>query len=226
MHHFAHKPPITCDLGAGETQQHLLGKELFRRHFAGKGYWVEVEYPLAERGIQLRADVLTAPRPNARRAFEIQHTPLDVREIERRTCEYLTLGIPVLWIPVLRPDRCAPVAVEDGLAIARYPARPYEHWIHGYGQETVWYFDPAAECLWRGTFSPYVLDVRGSRWYDRDGHERSAGAAPRASKRWRQLTLRGPYALERLEFRTQHRRASGAPGHRYPAGPMIVAQPV
>ena len=44
VHHFAHKPPVTCYYAAGETVAHLKSKLDFHDHFKLSGLEASVEY--------------------------------------------------------------------------------------------------------------------------------------------------------------------------------------
>lgn len=46
-HHFAHKPPVDCAWGRGESHAHREAKTLFRDEFARRGYRTEVEHEIA-----------------------------------------------------------------------------------------------------------------------------------------------------------------------------------
>lgn len=96
IHHFAHKPPVTCAWAAGETQAHLGAKNLLMHHFKALGYQADVEFPI---GTQ-RADVhvLGSLGPNV---FEIQHQPITPSEIAGRTAAYFQAGAAVTWLPLI-----------------------------------------------------------------------------------------------------------------------------
>ncbi len=91
--HFAHKPPTDCSWASGETRAHLEAKLLVAKALAGRGLRAEVEFVVNTLPGDRRADVI-AWSPNGRQiAFELQHTPIDLNEIESRASSYARAGI-------------------------------------------------------------------------------------------------------------------------------------
>ncbi|MTH94783.1 competence protein CoiA, partial [Roseibium sp. RKSG952] len=88
VHHFAHKPPTNCTWAKGETQAHLRAKTELAQSFTGRGIRAEVEFVVETLTGDRRADVM-AWKPNGFQvAFELQHTPISVNEIEARAFSY------------------------------------------------------------------------------------------------------------------------------------------
>lgn len=221
--HFAHKPPTDCSWARGETKAHLDAKKLFRDTLAARGLRAEVEFVVPSLPDDRRADVMIWSPKRERLALELQHTSLGLEDIERRAFSYAHAGIAQTWIPFLRSgiwkDAKRRSGDEDGnYVIERYPARPFERWIHGFHKGGVWFYDPSRKTLWRGLFTGSEIYVEESSWYEEGGEERYAGGFYRFSKRWRKLTLWGPYELNQVKIRIDRRNAWAKAHYRWPAG--------
>lgn len=117
VHHFAHKPPITCEYGKGETERHRECKltiyEGLRRHRRFRD--VEVERSMGT----VRPDVSGFMR-GIPFAIEVQISALTRDQIVYRTSEYAKQGIYVLWLALYQ------AALEEN----RYNPRAWERWVH------------------------------------------------------------------------------------------------
>ena len=93
VHHFAHKPPVTCALGKGETEQHLKAKlEIFDALRTEPNVSeLELEKDLGMSVADVYARISGVPV-----AVEIQRSELSVNDIVARTKNYHRLGIAVL----------------------------------------------------------------------------------------------------------------------------------
>lgn len=220
IHHFAHRPPTSCNFASGETHLHLLAKQTFLEFLRNqRGANAEVEYPLA--GGRLRADVFVVGRNGRPVAIELQHSSITLDEIERRTSAYMNAGVALLWLPLFRPSRLNWEHRAGGLAVARYSPKPFEKWLHGFNFGCIWYFDPENARLWRGKFEKSMIEVPVSEWYEPGGDHVVVGGYEKISKRWRRLELAGPYPLDAIEYRVEPRSASNKGTHRYPAGRVL-----
>jgi competence protein CoiA len=129
-HHFAHKPPVTCLYGSGESEAHRQAKmEIFE---------TLQKSPLA-RKIELERSLGTV-RPdvsglinNVRVAIEVQISSLSLETIHHRTVEYARKGIYLLWVSPWH----------KGLDEERYAPRLWEKWIHGLYFGHVYYWRSA-----------------------------------------------------------------------------------
>jgi competence protein CoiA len=124
-HHFAHKPPITCRYGTGETQIHWNAKRSI--------FEALVDHPLCkkcdvERRLEgVRPDVSLYVREFPV-AIEIQNSTIEIDEIDRRARCYLKLGIHLLWvIPDNMPANC--VDTGDGEKIIHRP-KDWQKYLH------------------------------------------------------------------------------------------------
>lgn len=225
-HHFAHKPPTDCTWAAGETTAHMRAKTALCEALRQRGFRAELEVEIVSTGGDRRADVVVwSKNEQTRVAFEIQHQPLSFDGIEQRTRGYIAAGVPVLWIGLLGA-KAFDTAVPNGrnLVIERYSPRQWEKWAHAYGFKSVWYMDGEGQ-LWRGAFSSRQIEVPYSSWYNSDGTEESAGGYFRTSKRWRTLTLSGPYRIGDLAMRFTERGAWQSKQFALPRGRVVTLDP-
>lgn len=217
--YFAHLPPVTCTWARGETKEHMAAKEDFHKTFAARGLQVEVEHVLDCLPGDRRADVMVWSPNGKRFAIEIQHTSIDLDQIEARTDSYHRADVGVIWVGLLRPgiwDNA--VKTPGGYVIRRYTARPWERWVHGYSYGQIWLYDPDGKTLWKGRLDKHEIRVEESSWYDSDGSENSAGGYTRISKRWKELTLSGPHALDDVKIDPFWRKATSLGRYNFPGG--------
>ena len=125
--HFAHQPPVTCEYGTGESEEHRRCKlsiyEGLTRHPGVTK--CEVERNLGT----VRPDV-SAYIGGVPVAVEVQVSSLSLARIIYRTAEYARKGIYVLWLP-LHSQR---------LNQDLYRLRPWELWLHAayFGRVYYW----------------------------------------------------------------------------------------
>ncbi len=218
-HHFAHKPPVTCPWGTGETQGHLKAKMLLYATFTNRGLGAAVEAEVISNEGDRRADVLVW-WPQGRAAFEVQHQPLSFEAIDRRTRAYMAAGVPVIWLGLISQEHIDAAEITPaGRKIARYPARPWEKWAHTYGMGQLWFVDPVNEVFWRGILRESRIEVPYSSWYVSGGDQESAGGYSKASKRWRELHLEGPYTPDQIWLNLFNRKAYATGQYAIPGGP-------
>lgn len=169
IHHFAHKPPVTCLYGSGESEAHRRAKtEIFEA----------IKKSPQARDIELER-ILGTVRPdvsgfinNARVAIEVQISSLSLETIQYRTTEYAHKGICLLWISPWH----------EGLAEERYAPRLWEKWIHGLYFGHIYYWQSGVT---EYKFDGYMIEVEARHWYDETGDEQSGGGYFRYSKRYR-----------------------------------------
>ncbi|WP_456282323.1 hypothetical protein M1D55_12775 [Cupriavidus sp. JZ107] len=222
IHHFAHKPPVTCSWAKGETAAHMAAKQLFLDHFLSIPRLADVEFPV---GTQ-RADVYALSKTNVPFVLEMQHQPITEQEIARRTAEYFKHGAAVNWLPLIDLSKLdGKKKTATGYEIARYSPKPFEKWLHGFNFKELWFVEPATGHLWQGTFSAVMLEKHSAEWYEPGGYHQSVSGYTYHSKRYRKLTLTGPFTLSQLGIAKQARKAGGIGTHVYPGGHRIVFTP-
>lgn len=224
--HFAHKPNANCDWARGETRAHLEAKQLLHDALAARGLRVEVERVVPSQTGDRRADVFFLSPTGIEVAIELQHTNIVIEEIERRAFSYAGAGIAQAWVPFLQPTvwvdaiACGPTTDGDWF-IERYPARSFERWIHGLNHGSIWFYDPGRKMLWCGRFARHEIIRDGGTWYSAEGEEMHGGGYSYWSKRWRELTLWGPHALDAVRVKYVRRRAFRKGNYNWPAGRVV-----
>jgi competence protein CoiA len=198
--HFAHKPPVDCAWGTGETIHHLEAKKLICDAFIARGLRAELEYVVPELMGDRRADVMVWSPEGSQVAIELQHSSIPIGEIEARAASYARAGIAQVWIPFLPKKLSIKTDPNGRCLISRYSVRDFERWIHAFCAGRMWMYDPSAKKFWRGHFAEHTLYVEAKSWYDEDGQEQSVGGYAYASVRFRDLTIIGPYGVDDLRL--------------------------
>ena len=220
--HFAHKPPRICTWASGETHAHMSAKRILRDAFVVRGLTAVLEAPVLSTGGDRRADVLVTSLDGSRSvAIEVQHQPLDYASISTRTAAYMAAGVPVIWVALLNDEIWAK-AEPSGLqmVVERFSVRPWQRWAHAYGMAELWFLDVPTAKLWKGRLTGSLIHVEYSTWHDSYGNEESAGGYDRFSKKWKTLTLSGPYDPAQVLLDTSYRKHWSNKQFSIPAGQM------
>ena len=190
IHHFAHKPPVTCSYGLGETEEHRRCKtEIFEALVRSPNVTkAALERPLGE----VRPDV-SACINGVYVAIEVQLSTLSLETMVRRTMEYKKKKIYLLWL----------AQWTDALEEERYSPRPWELWVHAAYYGRVYYWREGT------TITPIHFDhhyrhVEQKDWHDESGDEQSSGGFFKKSKRYR-TPKKGPDVDLLLDFRKEER---------------------
>lgn len=170
-HHFAHKPPITCNYGKGESEAHRKAKQSIYDALQNLQGVTHVEL---EQDWGLVVSDVYAEIQGQRVAFEVQISNLAIREILERTNAYASLGIAVMWLPLFNPK----------LNSARYTPVAWEKWLHAtcFGRVYYWLEGLSVIPVW---FADYEIEIESSSWCNEYGEEQYGGGYMRRSKRWR-----------------------------------------
>lgn len=221
VHHFAHRPPHRCEWAKGETIQHMQAKDFFYRELISRGLHVELEYLLSLRDGTRRADLFVQSPRGRRVVIELQHTTLNLDDLESRANDYASMGIAQIWIPFLSNGilSTAERQLDGTLVIQKYTAKPFVRWINGFNfGKGMWMYHAGSNHLWEASLRPHQLWVERSGYFDETGEEKSSGGYYRESKRWKTLTLRGPHNIGDLRIATSHRPAETLSMYNWPEG--------
>lgn len=170
--HFAHRPPVTCQYGSGETERHRECKTAIYEALAKCENVTKLEL---ERHLkEVRPDV-SCYIGDVPVAIEVQISALSYEAILRRTEHYARKKIYVLWIAQWSPE------LDNA---ERYSPRVWEKWCHAAYFGRVYYWTTGSLVV-PYHFDPCLLDVPLSEWHDENGDEVSAGGYTRYSKRYR-----------------------------------------
>lgn len=220
IEHFAHKPPTDCSWAAGETRAHLECKALVYASVISRGLAAEIEYIVNTSPGDRRADVMVWSPDGLKVAFELQHTSIDLNSIEARASSYARAEIAQIWIPFLPSSVWKDGKPRNGgWFVERYSPRPFERWVHGFnGKHGMWMYDPTKKEFWLGRMEGHQIYVEESSWYSEGGEENYSGGFHRWSKRYKELTLQGPYKADDLRITINQRQAFKTKDYRWPAG--------
>lgn len=229
VHHFAHKPPVDCAWAKGETRAHMEAKVVVADALKARGLRAELEFVVDTMSGDRRADVMVWSPSGLQIAFEMQHSPIGLEEIERRATSYARAGIAQIWVPFIKPN-----VWTDGhnkslgeFFVERYSPRQFERWVHGFnGKNGMWMYDPADKEFWLGHLEGHQYYVEQTSWYSEGGEENSAGGFFKYSKRYKELTLEGPYKAENLRITISKRRAFSAREYNWPAALVASLEPI
>jgi competence protein CoiA len=172
VHHFAHRPPVTCEYGAYETEQHRRCKkaihDLLAVHPRVTDCRLERDVGAARPDVSARIDGEFV-------AIEVQASTLGLERIIARTKTYAAKGIPVLWLGIWDSD----------LATGRYAPAAWERWLHAayFGRVYYWREDSGLALI-PVHFGEHLLHVEHREWRS-EGEEHSAGGYDRVSRRYR-----------------------------------------
>jgi competence protein CoiA len=220
--HFAHKPPVSCGWAKGETLEHMRAKIAFRNALAKSYPDVQVEKLISSLPNDRRADIYFSGRSGERAVIELQHTSISLNEIEKRSSTYAREGIAQLWIALLSSKSLgAGEPTKGGIYIEKYPARPFERWIHGLHYGGILYFNSAKEELWAGRLRKHILSVEGSSWYNEYGEEETSDGYEKPSRRWKELTLKGPIKITQLSFTLKTRQPKSLGKYSWPGAKLL-----
>jgi competence protein CoiA len=178
IHHFAHKPPVSCVRGKGESEAHYAAKLAIYDALCVAESVSEVEL---EKDFGMSVADVYAVIGNKKVAIEIQRSNLNVREINMRTRNYFKLGVAVLWLGL----------PSDDLDRLEYSPRAWEKWCHAAYFGRV-YFWEAGETIRVVHFDPHYDYVPATTWRERLT-QKTGGDYYKASKR-----LRTPVTGERV----------------------------
>jgi len=195
IHHFAHKPSVTCAVGAGETEQHLRAKLDVFDALRQESNVTELEL---ERDFGTSVADVYARISGTPVAVEIQRSALSVNDIVARTKNYHRLGVTVLWVGLPNPD----------LSSERYSPRAWEKWAHAAYFGRVYYWE-SGQTFRVVHFDPYLIYVPESIGYEDGWSEQIVGGFDRTSKRWRTPRNGVPALLARSFQRTPRKAWSG-----------------
>ena len=145
--HFAHKPPVTCEYGAGESETHRQCKLQIYEYLKNHPGVAKCEL---ERDLGTVRPDISAYIGGVPVAIEVQVSSLSLTRIAFRTAEYARKGIYVLWLPLYT----------EGLRQELYNPKPWELWLHALYQGRVYYWLRGTEIL-PIHFRDYYVRVRG-----------------------------------------------------------------
>lgn len=125
--HFAHQPPVTCEYGTGESEEHRRAKLAIYESLLGEARVTKCEI---ERNLGTVRPDISAYIDKVPVAIEVQLSSLSLDSIKYRTAEYARRGIYLLWLPLYT----------EALKRELYRPSPWERWLHAayFGRVYYW----------------------------------------------------------------------------------------
>lgn len=159
--HFAHKPPVTCDYGSGESEEHRRCKSSI---FENASLLADVDDCEIEKSFgAVRPDIYIKFKSGLQVAIEVQLSTLTLEKIIQRTSIYEELDIYTLWIPSLKTS---------GLdkKCETYSPKSYERWLHQtyYGRVYYWVDSLILRPVVFDTYKLYVPETKWGGGYYKD----------------------------------------------------------
>jgi competence protein CoiA len=166
IHHFAHKPPVTCQYGAGETEAHRLCKVAIYENLVTK---TNVRNPALERYMKTVRPDVSARISDVPVAIEVQVSNLSIDTLIHRTQEYTRRGICILWLAQWDPS----------LDSGRYSPSLWERWLHAAYIGRIYYWKEGLSVI------PYHMAPFSTYVEEREWRSESSGGYWRISKRYK-----------------------------------------
>lgn len=179
--HFAHKPPVLCKYGSGESESHMRAKIEIYESLIKSPHVTKCEM---ERYLETIRPDISCYINGTPVAIEVQISKLSLEEIIYRTIEYGRKGIYVLWLPLFT----------DKLRAERYSPALWEKWLHTTYYGTVYYWRNGLNIV-PVHFAKHEIFVPHSTWFDSNGDEKSAGGYSKESKRYKNPKVGRPLNL-------------------------------
>lgn len=182
VHHFAHKPPVFCEYGKGESEEHRKCKqEIYTELIKDDRLECELEKPLGK----VRPDIFIFSKASGKKyAIEVQISALTMEKIIYRTRQYDVLGIYVLWLS----------PYSDDLERYTYSPKTWEKWVHAtyFGRVYYWLHGLTVVPIHFGSHTKWVEE---STWYEPGGYEQSAGGYFKRQKRKKKISKGEPVEI-------------------------------
>lgn len=190
-HHFAHKAPVTCIYGQGESEAHHVAKTeiykaLLRHSLCGK---VDMEHQLDE----VRPDIIFSVGEQTI-AVEFQKSTLSLKIIETRIKRYFDYGIGLIWINVNDLlEKTESVDTEEGPARIIRPNewQKYMH-AHQFGRLYYWYEGALVIPVHLAPYKKYIprgnwveenyAELEGTNWFNEEVEYADYGGYHKTSK--------------------------------------------
>jgi competence protein CoiA len=181
--HFAHKPPVLCEYGQGESELHRQCKnEIYQSLLGLDGLHCELEKFMGT----VRPDIYVKTHTGEEFAIEVQISTLTMDKIIYRTKQYNRLGVHVLWLPVF--DELEPYPN------LRHSPSAWERWLHSLYFGRVYYWLKGLK-IQPVHFNDYYLYVEATDW---------GGGYYKKSKRYK-MPINGDALNFPSDFRVKNR---------------------
>lgn len=174
-HHFAHRPPIACQYGSGESEIHYRAKRELFTSLSAHPLCKKCELERRLGGVRPDISLYIKNHPVA---IEIQRSSVLVEDIIKKAEAYDRLGIYLLY---LFPESGPEIIWRENEQ--EYVCRPnqWEKFLHSmfFGRAYYWVEGLQVRPY---HFSEFKIYVPSKWWYDEDGDEHSGGGYEKPSK--------------------------------------------
>ncbi|MBK8943783.1 MAG: competence protein CoiA [Ignavibacteriae bacterium] len=170
-HHFAHKPPVNCEYGKGETEEHRNAKlTLYEELKKNTSFTVcELEHSLGT----VRPNIYLEDN-GYKIAIELQVSNLTANQLVEKTKIYFSKKIHVLWLAIYNKN----------ILSSPYTPKSWEKWLHTLNYGKVYYWKEKTKII-PIHFDDFMLDRPQKEWYEKGGEHRVEGGYEYRSKRYR-----------------------------------------
>ena len=187
-HHYAHKPPTTCEYGASESQLHLHTKREIYSVLVNHPECTKVE--LERKLVGVRPDISLYIGKTAV-AIEVQCGSIDIFDIIRRTERYAELNIYLLW---LIPHSAPTTIWREKEYKDVHRIKEWEKFIHSMYFSQLYYWQGGA-FVRAYDFNPFEIYVEEKEWYGEYGDVQYGGGYHKLAK-----ALKVPVAEKQLHI--------------------------
>lgn len=178
VHHFAHKPPVNCTFGTGESQKHYEVKKAIYEALLKEANCTKCELERVLNGV--RPDI-SLKINNSYVAIEIQNSTIDISLINQRIERYNKLNIHLIWIlPDNNPKIVLPDSKDEGVHKKLCRPKEWEKYLHKlyFGRLYYWQNNVNVKPLHLQTYqyeissgnwieeSAECQDLEGTNWYN------------------------------------------------------------
>ena len=174
-HHFAHKPPVTCQYGSGESQIHYRAKRELYNYLSDHASCKKCEVERRLNG--LRPDVSLYIN-NTPVAIEIQKSSIDIGQIIKKAEAYTRLGIYLIYLFPQEGPKLTFHAGEE-----QYVCRPsqWEKYLHSLAFGRAYYWAGGLKII-PIHFDDFRTWVEEKEWYDSYGDVQYGGGYWKTAK--------------------------------------------
>ncbi len=208
-HHFAHKPPFTCQYGSGESQAHYRAKKELYNHLSSHPSCQKCEVERILKGVRPDVSFYISNTPVA---IELQKSSIDIDQIIKKAKIYTKLGIYFIYLFPQKEPKLTLNAGEE-----RYVCRPnqWEKFLHSLAFGRAYYWEGGLN-ITPIHFDDFQTWVEEKEWYDSYGDVQYGGGYWKPTKTMKtprpspgsslnlvedfKATTRNPYSVGKWEI--------------------------
>jgi competence protein CoiA len=186
-HHFAHKPPINCIYGSGESEIHYRIKKELYEYLSKQSNCKKCEI---ERNLETVRPDISLYINDTPIAIEIQKSSLDISIIQKRMQEYYKKKISVLWI---LPDKEPNLILHKNENQQVHKLKEWERYLHAmfYGRVYYWQRNNILKAY---KFEDFHIEKPLSEFYSEDEGE----VVVEGGYKYKAKLLKIPYSNNRI----------------------------